>query len=475
MLFNSFEYLIFLPVVYVLYWLLANRGVNTQNFLILVASYVFYGWWDWRFLSLIALNTLIDYAITRKMATIPEKHKKKPWLACSLIFNLGMLCFFKYFNFFVDTWIAAFSGLGYEMSSVTMNIILPVGISFYTFQTLAYVIDVYRGKIEPVNNLLTYASFISFFPQLLAGPIERATNLMPQMANERKFNYVQTVQGLRLILWGLFKKIVIADSLAPIVEEIFSSAPRGQTGTTILMGGFFFTFQMYADFSGYSDIAMGSAKLLGIELSTNFRFPLFSRNMVEYWQRWHISLSTWFKDYVYIPMGGSKKGIVRASFNVLFIFFLSGLWHGADWPFIVWAVFHVIFYWPEFIYRKIRKRPLVGHIHNKLLHYFVYGLQVLSMWYILSLARLFYRSPTLEQGWLMLKKSVLMAFTPYRYEEYLWYIVVLVIIDFLIRRDERNPIRIKSRFLRYTYCSCLVIAIIFHLDNDFSEFLYFQF
>lgn len=474
MLFNSFEYLIFLPLVYIIYWYAGRNNLSKQNFILFLASYIFYGWWDWRFLSLIALNTILDFYITNKMAAIPDQRRRRPWVAFSLVFNLGILSFFKYFNFFVDTWVSAFNALGYKMSPLTMQIILPVGISFYTFQTIAYVIDTYRGKIQPTNNLLTYAAFISFFPQLLAGPIERATHLMPQMANARRFSYVQSVQGLRLILWGLFKKIVIADSLAPVVEEIFKYH-YAQTGSTILLGGLFFTFQMYADFSGYSDIAMGSAKLLGIELSTNFRFPLFSRNMVEYWQRWHISLSTWFKDYVYIPMGGSRRGIVRASFNVLFIFFLSGLWHGADWPFIVWAVFHVIFYWPEFIYRKVYKRPMVGHIHNKLLHYTVYAGQVLFMWYVLSLARLFYRSPNLQQGWIMLKKSILMVFNPARYTENLWYIAVLVLLDFFIRRDERNPIRIENRFWRYCYCSVLIIAILFHLDNDFNEFLYFRF
>jgi len=474
MLFNSIEYLLFLPLVFFIYWLRTPNKLLWQNSIIVVASYLFYGWWDWRFLFLIATNTTVDFLITRKMGGIADKKKRKPWMLASLFFNLGVLCFFKYFNFFVDSWIALFAELGYTMSPITTGIILPVGISFYTFQTIAYVIDVYKEKIKPTNSLLTYAAFISFFPQLLAGPIERASNMMPQMSVSRSYRHEQVMQGLKLILWGLFKKMVIADTLAYPVEEIFKYW-YATTGTGILMGGLFFTFQMYADFSGYSDIAVGSAKLMGVELSTNFRFPMFSRNMVEYWQRWHISLSTWFKDYVYIPMGGSRRGIVRASFNVLFIFFLSGLWHGANWPFVVWAVFHVIFYWPEFIYRKIKKRPMIGHIHNKPLKYLVYGGQILFMWYVLSLARLFYRSPDIQQGALMLKKSILMAFTPVMFGEYLWYIVVMVVLDYFIRRDERNPMPIHNKWLRYSYCSCLIIAIIFHLDNDAAEFLYFQF
>lgn len=474
MLFNSFEYLLFLPLVFFIYWMRMPNKLLWQNSVIVLSSYLFYGWWDWRFLFLIAANTTVDFLITRKMSGIPDRKKRKPWMLFSLFFNLGILCFFKYFNFFVDSWIAVFAELGYTMTPFTTNIILPIGISFYTFQTIAYVMDVYKDKIKPTDSLLTYAAFISFFPQLLAGPIERASNMMPQMTTERNYRHKQVMQGLRLILWGLFKKIVIADTLALVVAPIFQ-VWYAKTGTTVLMGGLFFTFQMYADFSGYSDIAIGSAKMMGVELSTNFRFPMFSRNMVEYWQRWHISLSTWFKDYVYIPMGGSRKGIIRASFNILFVFFLSGLWHGANWPFVVWAVFHVIFYWPEFIYRKIKKRPMIGHIHNRLLKYIVHGGQILFMWYILSLARLFYRSPDIQQGALMLKKSIVMAFTPVQHGEYLWYILAMVVLDYFIRRDERNPMPMKNRWLRYSYCSCLIIAILFHLDNDAAQFLYFQF
>jgi len=474
MLFNSFEYLIFLPLVYILYWLVGAKKLKLQNFLILVSSYVFYGWWDWRFLILIILSSAIDFFVALRIDAITKPRFKKAWLYVSIISNLGILCFFKYYNFFIDSWVELFAGMGYKMTPWTVNLVLPIGISFYTFQTMAYTVDVYRGKVAPCRDWVSFAAFVCFFPQLVAGPIERASDLLPQITQKRKFNYVQIVEGLRLILWGLFKKIVIADSLAPIVEEIFFYW-RSQTGTTILMGGLFFSFQMYADFSGYSDIAIGSAKLLGIELKTNFRFPMLSRTMIEYWQRWHITLSTWFKDYVYIPMGGSRTNIFRASFNVFFIFFLSGLWHGANWPFVVWGVFHVLFYLPEFIYRKLKRKPLIGHIHNKFLKYTVDGLQIAFMWLVLSAARLFYRSPTIEQGALMLKKMIVMAFTPIRYEEYLWYIVVIMVIDILIRKNERNPIRIKNRTLRYSYYSCLILVILAHLDNEFTDFLYFQF
>ena len=355
MLFNSIEFFLFLPMVFVLYWFVFNKNLKTQNFLLLLSSYIFYGWWDLRFLSLIFLSSIVDYFIGLNLPNLNSNRKQKLLLFCSVAFNLTLLGFFKYYNFFVDSWINLLNSIGYQIKSIwTLNIILPVGISFYTFQTMSYTIDVYRKKLKPTKNFLSFASFVSFFPQLVAGPIERASNLLPQMLKKREFKYEQGVQGFRLILWGLFKKVVIADSIAPTVENIFTNY-QDFGGVTLWLGAIYFAFQIYCDFSGYSDIAIGTSKLFGIELISNFKFPYFSRNIGEFWRRWHISLSTWFRDYMYIPLGGSKEGKWKSIRNIFLIFLVSGLWHGANWTFVFWGLFHSILFLPSFFLQTNRK------------------------------------------------------------------------------------------------------------------------
>ena len=349
MLFNSLEFLLFLPTVFAAYWILnlwtdRPRGLQAQNLLLLIASYVFYGWWDWRFLSLIAFSTLVDFAVGLQIAKtnardIPadaddsvRSHTAKRWLWVSLAVNLGLLGYFKYANFFIENWIDAWSSVGVHMDPWTLRVILPVGISFYTFQTLSYSIDIYRRRLEPTRNLIDFAAFVSFFPQLVAGPIERASALLPQIASRRKFDYEDGVSGLRLILWGMFKKVVVADTCAIYVNDVFANC-TDYSGSTLMMGAVFFAFQIYGDFSGYSDIAIGTARLFGIKLMTNFKTPYFSRDIAEFWRRWHISLSTWFRDYLYIPLGGSRVGKWKAIRNTFVIFLVSGFWHGANWTF----------------------------------------------------------------------------------------------------------------------------------------------
>ena len=306
MLFNTLEYFLFLPITFFLYW--AIKETKYQNIFILMSSYVFYGWWDWRFLFLIFLSTVVDYFVAMRIEQTHKKKSKKIYLLISIIFNLSILGFFKYYNFFIDSWIELLSKIGYQVTDVwTLKIILPVGISFYTFQTMSYSLDVYRSKIKATKDFISFASFVSFFPQLVAGPIERASNLLPQILSKRKFDYKQSVNGLRLILWGLFKKVVIADSLSLLVTPIFENY-TSLNGGELLLGLIYFSFQIYCDFSGYSDIAIGTAKMFGIELRSNFIFPYFSRDISEFWRRWHVSLSSWFRDYIYIPLGGSKKG-----------------------------------------------------------------------------------------------------------------------------------------------------------------------
>ena len=361
MFFNSIDFAIFLPIVFFLYWFVVNKNLKLQNFLIVVASYLFYGWWDWRFLSLIVFSTLIDYSVGVRLSKEENISKRKILLWISIIVNLGFLGFFKYYNFFLDNFITAFSFFGTSINVQGLNIILPVGISFYTFQTLSYTIDVYKRKLEPTKDFIAFASFVSFFPQLVAGPIERATNLLPQFYKKRNFEYDKAVDGLRQILWGLFKKMVVADNSAKIANEIFNNS-ADYSGSTLVLGAIFFTFQIYGDFSGYSDIAIGTSRLFGFNLKQNFAFPYFSRDIAEFWRRWHISLSTWFRDYLYIPLGGSRGGTWMKVRNTFIIFIVSGFWHGANWTFIVWGVLNALYFLPLLLLNKNRTNTdIVAH------------------------------------------------------------------------------------------------------------------
>ena len=353
MLFNSIDFAIFLPIVFLLYWFV-TKSTKKQNILLLVASYVFYGWWDWRFLSLILFSTLVDYTIGVLLSKQENESKRKYLLYTSLIVNLGLLGFFKYYNFFLDNFISAFSFFGVDFNVSTLKIILPVGISFYTFQTLSYTIDVYKRNLEPAKDFISFATFVSFFPQLVAGPIERASNLLPQFYKDRVFDRGKAIDGLRQILWGLFKKIVIADQCAEYANLIFNDSGN-YSGSSLVLGALFFTFQIYGDFSGYSDIAIGVSRLFGFNLMRNFAFPYFSRDIAEFWRRWHISLSTWFRDYLYIPLGGSKGGTWMKVRNTFIIFLVSGFWHGANWTFVIWGALNAIYFLPLLLLNKNRQ------------------------------------------------------------------------------------------------------------------------
>ena len=354
MIFNSLDFAIFLPIVFLLYWFVAQKNLKLQNALIVVASYVFYGWWDWRFLSLIIFSTVVDYLIGQRLITEDKQSKRKVLLWTSIIVNLGFLGFFKYYNFFLENFVDAFSLFGIQINANSLNIILPVGISFYTFQTLSYTIDVYRKKLEPTQDFMAFSAFVCFFPQLIAGPIERATNLLPQFYKKRTFEYHKAVDGMRQILWGLFKKVVIADNCAEFANQIFNNS-ADMTGSTLVLGAIFFTFQIYGDFSGYSDIAIGTSRLFGFDLKQNFATPYFSRDIAEFWRRWHISLSTWFRDYLYIPLGGSRGGTWMKVRNTFVIFLVSGFWHGANWTFIIWGALNAIYFLPLLLTNNNRK------------------------------------------------------------------------------------------------------------------------
>ena len=353
MLFNSVNFAIFLPIVFLLYWFVANKKLKYQNLLLLISSYFFYACWDWRFLFLLIFSTGLDYYTGIKMYDSKNNNSKKFWFWLSIAINLSFLAVFKYYNFFAISFADALSNIGLKVSPWTLNIILPVGISFYTFHGLSYVIDIYKNRINAEKNFIDYSVFVSFFPLLVAGPIERATHLLPQIQKKRTFNYDIAVDGLRQILWGLFKKVVIADQCAQYANIIFNNS-SDYNGSTLLLGAFLFTFQIYGDFSGYSDIALGTARLFGINLLRNFAFPYFSRDIAEFWRRWHISLSTWFRDYLYIPLGGSKGGTLIKVRNTFIIFFVSGFWHGANWTFIFWGILNALFIMPSIIFNTNR-------------------------------------------------------------------------------------------------------------------------
>ena len=353
MLFNSLSFAIFLPIVFILYWFATKRNLRLQNILLLVSSYFFYACWDWRFMFLLIFSTLLDYFTGIKIYESKSRRMKLRWLWLSIGINLGFLGVFKYYNFFAASFADGLSLLGMKVNLGSLQVILPVGISFYTFHGLSYVLDLYKNKIKPEKNFIDYSVFVSFFPLLVAGPIERATHLLPQIRKKREFEYSKAVDGLRQILWGLFKKIVIADNCAEYANAIFNNSAN-YSGSTLVAGALFFTFQIYCDFSGYSDIAIGTARLFGIELLRNFAFPYFSRDIAEFWRRWHISLSSWFKDYLYIPLGGSKGSMWMKVRNTFIIFLVSGFWHGANWTFIVWGFLNALYIMPSIVFNTHR-------------------------------------------------------------------------------------------------------------------------
>lgn len=482
MLFNSIDFAIFLPIVFFLYWVVVNKNLQLQNFLLLVASYVFYGWWDWRFLSLIAFSTLVDYSLGVLLGKEEKESKRKVYLWTSIIVNLGFLGFFKYYNFFVESFVDAFTFFGQEIEIGTLNIILPVGISFYTFQTLSYTIDVYKLNLEPTKNFIAFGAFVSFFPQLVAGPIERASNLLPQILKKRSFNYCEAKDGLRLMLWGLFKKVVIADSLSPIVNDIFSNYST-LSSPVLIMGAIFFAFQIYGDFSGYSDIAIGTAKLFGIELMSNFKFPYFSKNIGEFWRRWHISLSTWFRDYLYIPLGGSRGSKMVGIRNVFAIFLVSGFWHGANWTFIFWGLFHALLFLPSFLIGTNRKYAEVKNTRLNVLAMISNVYRTLLTFILVTIGWVFFRSETITDSFIYLKRigssfSGIPYIHPngYRLVDYIVLLVFFIVYEYIIRNNERKPIGFKNRYVRlFVYVLLVFLMLLFYDDGVDRSFIYFQF
>lgn len=466
MLFNSIDFAIFLPVVFILYWFVTNRNLKLQNLLIVAASYLFYGWWDWRFLSLILFSTIVDYSVGLGLLKQENLSKRKLLLWVSIITNLGFLGFFKYYNFFLDSFLNAFSFFGVEMKASSLNIILPVGISFYTFQTLSYTIDVYKRKLEPTKDFAVFSAFVSFFPQLVAGPIERATHLLPQFYVKRVFDYKAISSGLKMMLWGLFMKVVVADRLSLYVDTVYSNIDM-HSGLSLFVATMFFAIQIYCDFAGYSLIAIGVAQLFGFNLMENFRRPYLSSSFKEFWSRWHISLSSWFRDYLYIPLGGNQKGNVRTNLNLLITFVVSGFWHGANWTFIIWGFLHGIY----LIIEKSLKRFNVPKL-----------ISILFIFALTNLAWVFFRANSVSDSFRILKK----IFTDINLEFYTGDIGVfsfsILAIIILFANDLVSEFRPKLKLfnnnnfiIRYVSLALIILYIIAFGVFDKSQFIYFQF
>jgi alginate O-acetyltransferase complex protein AlgI len=478
MLFNSSTYAIFLSSVFVIHWLKPEGTKSYQNMLLLISSYFFYGFWDVRFLFLLIFSTLLDYYSGLQIFRHNSNLTKKAWLAGSITINLCFLCVFKYFNFFVASATEVLNSLGVKSNGYVLNIILPVGISFYTFHGISYVIDVYRKKIEPTVSIVDYSLFVSFFPLLVAGPIERAGHLLPQLKKPRRFEYSKAVDGIRQILWGLFKKITIADNCAEYANMVFTS-PTSYSGSDLFAGAVLFAFQIYCDFSGYSDIALGTAKLFGLDLLQNFRYPYFSRDIAEFWRRWHISLSSWFKDYVYIPLGGSKGTTMIMVRNTIIIFILSGIWHGASWTFVVWGALNALYFIPLLLFGKNRKNlDIVGK--GALFPTFKELTMILLTFTLTVFAWIFFRAETIHDALGFTQGIFTLSFLSWPTVAPTSLVILIsafIIIEWIGRENEHPLATLAMRWPRPMRWSLYyaMVMLTFFFSGKQQSFIYFQF
>lgn len=483
MLFNSLAYALFLPLVFIIYWFVLNKKLKFQNIFLLAVSYYFYSCWDWRFVFLLAFSTALDYYSGIMIYKAKTKNLQKFWLILSVGINLGFLGIFKYYNFFIESFAELIGNFGFKPHYFSLNIILPVGISFYTFHGLSYVFDIYNKRIKPTYNIVNYTLFVSFFPLLVAGPIERATHLLPQIEKPRVFDYSRAADGLRQILWGLFKKMVIADNCAVFANQIFNDSAH-QSGSNLVLGAVFFAFQIYGDFSGYSDIALGSARLLGLELLKNFNFPYFSRDIAEFWRRWHISLSSWFKDYLYIPLGGSKGGNWMRIRNTFIIFVVSGFWHGSNWTFIVWGALNALFIVPSMLMRTNRNNiDIVAN--DSALPSLKELLQMLLTFALACFAWIFFRAESVGHAAEYISgifSRSLVSVPSLLYDKKVIITILLLIffisIEWLGRRNNYAIEKLglqNYRILRWSFYSFIIFLIGMYMPSESAEFIYFQF
>jgi D-alanyl-lipoteichoic acid acyltransferase DltB (MBOAT superfamily) len=481
--FNSIDFGVFLALVFLLYWFVLNKNSSRQNLLLAVASAVFYGWWNWKFLSLLFISSGIGFIAGIALSSRSSKTERKAILTVGILAHLSLLGFFKYFNFFIHNVARGFQFLGLDIQINHLQILLPVGISFFTFQSISYLIDVYRRQVQATKDPIAFFAFVAFFPQLVAGPIERASRLMPQMTKLRKFDSASAIDGARLLLWGLFKKVVVADNCALIVNQIFDSADR-YNGSTLFLGALFFSFQIYGDFSGYSDMAIGIARLFGINLMRNFAFPYFTQNMADFWKRWHISLSTWFRDYIYIPLGGSRRGTMLTIRNVFLVFLLSGLWHGANWTFVLWGLVHAILLVSYIIFKErypaMENKPELSAGISRIRE----GLSIGGTFFLTTLTWVLFRADNIHVAKDIFQKilsfSLLetpdMPNLPVVIMPFIM-ILFLVSVEWISRKKEHALEFLGTawpRTLRWGFY-CIILTCIYFFGGPKQDFIYFQF
>jgi alginate O-acetyltransferase complex protein AlgI len=477
MFFNSISFALFLPIVFVLYWFVFNKTKRNQNALLIVASYYFYSCWDWRFLFLLVFSTFLDYYTGIQIEKSKTATARKFWFWLSVIVNLGFLGVFKYYNFFAASFTELLNGVGIQSSPLLLNVVLPVGISFYTFHGLSYVIDIYLKRIKAEKNFVDYSLFVSYFPLLVAGPIERATHLLPQLKVKRNFDFEKAKEGIYQMIWGLVKKVVIADTCATYANAIFDNY-TSMNSLSLILGAVYFAFQIYGDFSGYSDMALGMSKLFGLDLLKNFNYPYFSRDIAEFWRRWHISLSSWFRDYVYIPLGGSRGTKLKQVRNVFVIFLLSGFWHGANWTFIVWGFLNAVYFLPLLLTNKNR-----SNLDDVSLHWDINSLKVFwsmfSTFLLTCVAWVFFRAKSIAEAVDYLQR----IFTNQKFtsqylenERYSYELLLMIAVFVLVEWNNRTqiePISGKYSGLKLTLCLAAIITL--GTYSDYKEFIYFQF
>jgi alginate O-acetyltransferase complex protein AlgI len=477
MFFNSLAFAIFLPIVFLLYWFVFNKNKSTQNAVLIIASYYFYSCWDWRFLFLLVFSTFLDYYTGIQIEKSQIEKRRKFWFWLSIIVNLGFLGVFKYYNFFASSFAELLTGVGFKASPFLLEVVLPVGISFYTFHGLSYVIDIYYKRIKAEYNFVDYSLFVSYFPLLVAGPIERATHLLPQVKVKRTFDYEKAKEGIYQFVWGLLKKVVIADTCATYANAIFDNYSN-MNSLSLILGAIYFAFQIYGDFSGYSDMALGMSKLFGIDLLKNFNYPYFSRDIAEFWRRWHISLSSWFKDYLYIPLGGSKGGIWMKIRNTFIIFVVSGFWHGANWTYLAWGFINAVYFLPLLLLKKNR-----NNIENADLSWDLESIKIrlnIILTFLLScVAWVFFRAKTITDAVQYLKRIVMDGNFASQYlsnERYNYELLIMVTLFVLVEWNNRTkiePLSGRYSFLKLTLCLATIIAL--GTYSDYKEFIYFQF
>jgi alginate O-acetyltransferase complex protein AlgI len=477
MFFNSLQFALFLPIVFLLYWFVAHKSKATQNYILIFASYYFYACWDWRFLFLLVFSTLLCYLLAIKIEDSTTQGSRKGWLWVCVVMNLGFLGIFKYYNFFATSFAELFQAIGFNVSPILLDVILPIGISFYTFHGLSYIIDIYYGRIKSEKNFVDYSLFVSYFPLLVAGPIERATHLLPQLKVKREFDFEKAKEGVYQIIWGLVKKVVIADTCAMYANAIFDNY-SSMNSLSLMLGAVYFAFQIYGDFSGYSDIALGTSKLFGIDLLKNFNYPYFSRDIAEFWRRWHISLSSWFRDYLYIPLGGSKGTKLFQIRNVFIIFLVSGFWHGASWTYVAWGLINALYFIPLLVMNKNRSNIDAFTISFNFASIRII-LNILITFAITCLAWIFFRAKTIQEAISYIQRMLTDWHFSKQYfniERYNYEILIMILLFVIVEWNNRYKIEPLSGKYSGLKVSLSILAIIaLGIFTDYKNFIYFQF